>query len=193
MKNEIRKKMTKRRESLSQKQVESKSGAIHKNLFEMPAWNESAHMMVYLDFRNEVTTIPLIKTYLRKGKKVYIPVTNPGDYSLTVSELINPVEDLEIGHFGLKEPRKETLRPANPCLLDLVIVPGVAFDGQGYRIGLGAGYYDRFLPTLPQNTCLISMAYQFQLINRVPRESHDIPVQWIVTESQVIHCIENRR
>ncbi len=66
----------------------------------------------------------------------------------------------------------------------MVIVPGVAFDREGFRIGFGAGYYDRFLPHLPKNTALVSLVYDFQLMTKVPREPHDISVDWIITEKR---------
>ena len=188
MKKEIRKAMTEKRESLSKESVQQKSHAIHQRLIEMSVWKNAMHLMVYLDFRNEVKTTSLIRSFLQQGKHVYIPVTNPKDYSLTVSELKNPELDLRVANFGLLEPKEEALRPTDPKKLDLVIVPGIAFDRDGYRIGFGAGYYDRFLPKLREDTVLISLVFDFQLLPQVPRESHDIAVDWIVAESELIQC-----
>lgn len=188
MKNQIRKAMLDQRESLNEAVVLQKSHAIHETLMQMTVWKEAMHMMTYLDFRNEVKTDSLIKNYLHQRKHVYIPVTNPKDYRLTVSELKNPEQDLQVTGFGLLEPKDEALRPTPPQKLDLVIVPGVAFDREGYRIGFGAGYYDRFLPLLQKNAVLISLVYDFQLIPHVPRESHDLSVDWIITESELIQC-----
>ncbi|SFI07429.1 5-formyltetrahydrofolate cyclo-ligase [Tindallia magadiensis] len=188
MKQAMRKKMITQRESLEIDQVKQKSNAIHHHLFQTEAWKKANHMMIYLDFRNEVQTFPLIELFLAQNKHIYIPVTNPSNHHLTVSELKEPSHDLQVAHFGLLEPKPEALRPSNPQILDLVIVPGVVFDREGYRVGFGAGYYDRFLPKLQQNTHLISLVYDFQLVPSVPREPHDIPVQWIVTESEIINC-----
>ncbi|RQD67391.1 MAG: 5-formyltetrahydrofolate cyclo-ligase [Tindallia sp. MSAO_Bac2] len=188
MKKDIRQSMTKRREALNPKEVHEKSSLIHQQLFGMDAWKKAKHMMVYLDFRNEVKTGSLIQSFLQNGKKVSIPVTNPSDYSLTVSELKDPEKDLQVAQFGLLEPNPDALRPMDPQELDLVVVPGVAFDREGYRVGFGAGYYDRFLPQLNENTALVSLVYDFQLIPRVPREPHDIAVHWIITESELIKC-----
>ncbi len=96
--------------------------------------------------------------------------------------------DLQVARFGLLEPKPETLRPVDPQELDLVIVPGVAFDREGFRIGFGAGYYDRFLPKLRKDSVLISLVYDFQLMPKVPREPHDIAVHWIITEKELIEC-----
>lgn len=188
MKKDVRNAMIKRRESLSKESVKEKSLAIHQRLIEMRAWKDASHMMTYLDFRNEVETVSLIQSFFQQGKHAYIPVTNPKDYTLTVSELKDLEQDLRVANFGLLEPKKEALRPTDPKKLDLVIVPGVAFDRDGHRIGFGAGYYDRFLPQLRKDTVLLSLVYDFQLIPKVPREPHDISVDWILTESELIQC-----
>ncbi len=188
MKKDIRKTMTEKRESLSKESVQQKSHSIQQRLIEMSVWKDAMHMMIYLDFRNEVKTDSLIRSFLQQGRHVYIPVTNPKNYRLTVSELKDPEQDLQVANFGLLEPKKEALRPSDPKKLDLIIVPGVAFDRDGYRVGFGAGYYDRFLPQVRDDAVLLSLVYDFQLMPQVPRESHDIAVDWIVTESELIQC-----
>lgn len=188
MKALMRQQILEKRNQLSVHQVLSKSTMIIHRLLEQPAIQQSSNIMVYLDFRNEVKTDGLIQHLLEQGKQVFIPVTNPATHTLVVSQLKDPAQDLKKGHFGLLEPKTEALRPVAPASIDLVIVPGLAFDTEGYRIGFGAGYYDRFLPTLRQGVPLISLLYELQLVEQVPREPHDIPVHLLITEDRSITC-----
>jgi 5-formyltetrahydrofolate cyclo-ligase len=192
MKDKLRQEILQKRNSLTPEQVQSKSLAIINRLVMLDIYQKATHVMLYLDFRNEVRTIPLIHQLMDAGKKVFIPVTNPEDFTLTISELKDPEEDLVRVHFGLLEPRPDSLRPVDPQIIDLVIVPGLVFDEQGYRIGFGAGYYDRFLVTLSPDVPLISLLYELQLVDQVPREPHDIPVHLLVTEERIIRCQSDR-
>ncbi|SMP45306.1 5-formyltetrahydrofolate cyclo-ligase [Anoxynatronum buryatiense] len=188
MKELMRQQILNKRNQLSAEQVMSKSTLIINRLMEQPELQQSINIMVYLDFRNEVKTDDLIRRLLEQEKQVFIPVTNPATHTLMISQLEDPAKDLERGHFGLLEPKSETLRPVDPTLIDLVIVPGLVFDHEGYRIGFGAGYYDRFLPTLRSGVPLISLLYELQLVDRVPREPHDVPVHLLITEHRTIDC-----
>lgn len=144
--------------------------------------------MLFISFNNEVLTKPIIDNSIKHEKQVFIPVTVPKTKEIIVSELLNFEEDLEVGTFGLLEPKKDFLRPYSPEQLDLIIVPGVAFDSRGYRIGYGAGYYDRFLAKIDNDVPKISLAFDMQIINHVPNEEYDIPVDYIITESNFIEC-----
>ena len=188
MKEKLRNEILLKRNRLSPDEVERLSTIIVNRFMSLDFYQKSKSVMLYLDFRNEVKTGFLIKQMLHENKKVLIPVTNPSDYSLTVSELKDPKKDLFQGKFGLMEPNEKTLRPVDPKTIDVVIVPGLVFDKSGYRIGFGAGYYDRFLPNLAPHVPLISLAYELQVVDAVPKESHDVPVHMILTEQRIIRC-----
>ncbi|MEN1759140.1 5-formyltetrahydrofolate cyclo-ligase [Anoxynatronum sibiricum] len=188
MKELMRQQILNKRNQLSAEQVMSKSTLIINRLMKQPELHQSSNIMVYLDFRNEVKTDDLIQRLLEQEKQIFIPVTNPATHTLMVSQLEDPATDLEKGHFGLLEPKSEALRPVAPTLIDLAIVPGLVFDYEGYRIGFGAGYYDRFLPSLRPGVPLISLLYELQLVDQVPREPHDVPVHFLITENRTITC-----
>lgn len=191
MKKGLREAIINKRNNLSEDEILAKSMLIFKKLKQMDYYKNATRIMLYISFNNEVLTDIIIEDIIQSGKQVFMPVTVPRTKDIIVSELINKNDDLEIGTFGVLEPKKDKLRPHPPHDLDLVIVPGVAFDSRGYRIGYGAGYYDRFLPNVPTFVPKVSLAFDLQLINRVPKDDYDIPVEHIITESQYINCVDN--
>jgi 5-formyltetrahydrofolate cyclo-ligase len=184
----LRQQILLKRSALTPEQVQVKTDQIMDRLWNLTIFNEAASVMLYLDIRNEVKTNKLIHSLLKKNKTVLIPVTDASTRTLTVSRLLDPEKDLVRGHFGLLEPRSDSLRPVDPALINLILVPGLVFDRYGYRIGFGAGYYDRFLSSIKPTIPLISLLYELQLIDQVPREPHDVPVHILVTEDRVIDC-----
>ncbi len=191
MKKEIRETILQEKIKFSKAIVKEKSLAIFDTLKETDFYKNANNIMVYitLENENEVPTEPIIDDLLNKGKRIFIPLTVHKTKELIVSELKDVEKDLKVGNFGVMEPKKETTRPVDPSILDIVIVPGVVFDKKGYRIGHGAGYYDRFLPGLSKKTTTVSLAFDMQLIDKVPTERHDIAVEYIITEKQFIKCI----
>ena len=123
------------------------------------------------------------------GKKdVIVPITNKKNNSLIISKL-KCLDDLCCGCFGIPEPRKSKIKRFNKKNLDLVIVPGVVFDRGCNRIGFGHGYYDKFLRGLSTKTKTIGLAYDFQIVDKLKAEKHDIPVDIIITEKMTIKRI----
>ncbi|RLF88523.1 5-formyltetrahydrofolate cyclo-ligase, partial [Thermococci archaeon] len=102
---------------------------------------------------------------------------------------IRSFSELRPGKFNIMEPREAIDEEVN---LDLIVVPGVAFDESGYRLGFGKGYYDRFLRSFRETTKL-GLAYEFQVLEEVPRDEGDIPVDFIITEKRRIDCLKNRK
>jgi len=188
LKKEIRKNILQRKDTFSNEIVREKSLAMLDTLSKIDFYKNANNVMLYISFGKEVTMKPIIDDLQNRGKRVFIPVTVPATKALIVSELKSYEDDLVVGHFGIMEPKEEALRPVEPSILDLVIVPGVAFDKNGYRIGYGGGYYDRFLPRLPEKTTTISLAFEMQLIDKIPTSQYDLPVQYIITEEQFIKC-----
>lgn len=118
---------------------------------------------------------------LTKGKRVVVPRVAPKTRRLQLSELRNPSEELTPGAFGVWQPRAQALRPFDAKKLDLVVVPGLAFDRRGHRLGHGFGYFDRFLARLPKDTPTIGLAFRFQLFDRLPVYTHDRAVKTVLT------------
>lgn len=193
MKKEIREAILHEKMKFSETAVKEKSLAIFNTLRETDFYKNADNIMAYipLENENEVPTELIIDDFFDRGKRVFIPLTVHKTKGLIVSELKDIERDLEVGNFGVLEPKKEAIRPVEPAVLDIVIVPGVAFDRRGYRIGHGAGYYDRFLPKLSGDTVTVSLAFDMQLIDKVPTEHHDIAVEYIITEKQFIKCIKD--
>ncbi len=192
LKKEIRKNMLEDKKNLSKETVERKSLAIFNTLKKTDYYKNANNIMIYVTLGNEVITEPIIHDLMSKGKKVFVPLTVPKTKALIASELKDFEKDLEIGHFGVREPTKEATRPVEPSILDLIIVPGVAFDRKGYRVGYGAGYYDRFLLRISEKARTIALAFHMQLIDKVPVDDHDIAVEHIITEKEFIKNIRNR-
>ena len=112
---------------------------------------------------------------------------------MILSEIRQYPEEVEPGAYGIPEPKKEFIRRVDPDTVDLFVLPGVAFDVHGGRLGYGAGYYDRILVgTAPSRdflrVSLIALAFELQLVDRVPSSVHDVRVHKIVTEERVIEC-----
>lgn len=190
MKRELRKNILKERMSLTPEEVKSKSNIIAKHLFDMPEFKSSNTIMLYIGFRNEVSTEDIIHKALEAGKRVLIPITDLVNTRLIPSELINYPGDLTTGTYGILEPKAQCVRPVNSQEIDLVLVPGVAFDLTGNRLGYGGGFYDRFLPTTKTDAVFVALAFELQIKEEVYPEPHDYPVPYVITEERVIHCFQ---
>lgn len=164
--------------------------AIAARVATVPVYQSAPVIHCYLPLHSEVDTRPLLVTALSQQKTVVVPVVEPGTGNLLHSRLVSlEVEDWERGHFGIFQPR--SLLPVAPGTWDLVLVPLVAFDRSGYRLGYGKGYYDRLLATGSVPT--IGLAFAVQEATTLPREAHDVPLDWIVTENECIATATGRR
>ncbi|WP_370642604.1 5-formyltetrahydrofolate cyclo-ligase [Tepidanaerobacter sp. GT38] len=175
------KKIIEQRLSLLQKEVEQKSDTIMSTLFSTDYYKKAKVVMFYVDMRNEVMTKKAIIKALSEGKRVVVPRVKKG-YGLLAIE-IKSLDELKTGTFGVLEPpeREEVILEE----IDLVVVPGVVFDKKGYRIGYGGGYYDRFLPKLRKDAKKIAVAFEMQMVDFIPAESHDIKMDAIITEKRL--------
>lgn len=149
----------------------------------------------YLPMRAEVDTRPLLLQALAQGQRVVVPIVEGDKSDLAHSWLASlAADDLVAGAFGTLQPRR--LQPAAPGDWDVIMVPLLAFDRAGYRLGYGGGYYDRLLsratPAALPPVPTIGLAFALQEADRLPHEPHDIPLDWIVTEDEVIAAARNR-
>ena len=147
---------------------------------------------MYVDFDNEVRTKDMIKDCIDKGKRVVIPFIRSKDRAIILSEVKDIDKELEPSTFGILEPAKGYLRPVPYNEIDTVVVPGVAFDAKGGRLGYGGGYYDRLLINVNRKAHLIGLAFEFQILKEVPQQSHDIVLESIITEKRIINCFSNQ-
>ncbi|MDP1989942.1 MAG: 5-formyltetrahydrofolate cyclo-ligase [Syntrophales bacterium] len=183
-KTEIRKRLLSLRNSLSTEDITAGSGEIVARLMRIEEIRSASTLMVYLSFGSEVRTDDLIRWCWEEGKHVVVPFCHVESRELTACR-IDGFDELETGHYGIRAPKEGLLRPVDVGEIDAILVPAVAFDRRGYRIGYGGGYYDRFLPRAPQ-AVKIGVAFASQIIEEIPVGRHDLPVEVIVTEREVI-------
>jgi len=191
-KEEIRNNILKKRLSLSPEEIKNKSHQIFLNLLKTSEFLHSTKILFYVSTRSEVQTEEMIKTSLAEGKKVFVPVILSDSIDLAPSQLMDFDKELAKGKKGIFEPKEEYYRLSPPSDLDLVILPGVAFDGEGNRIGRGLGYYDNFLKKVNPSIPIIALAFELQIVEKIPVEENDIPVDKIITEKRIIDCIGTR-
>jgi 5-formyltetrahydrofolate cyclo-ligase len=159
---------------------------MHQRLFASQALDQAEKILVYLSFGSEIDTHPLIDRWLEEGREVYVPVMVPKTRKIVPVRIFSDYRDLPQNAYGIQEPcLKEGERLAIDQL-DLVIVPGLAFDSCGYRVGYGGGYYDRLIPKLKASARTLALCYGFQLVDRVPADDFDEPVQYILSEDQEV-------
>ena len=181
MKDAVRKEIRGKAKSYSELEKSRKSGIIKTRLFNEEVFKKAKVVMFYVSLKDEVDTLSMIDETLKAGKRVCVPVVLKKEKRLMVSEVKDRVDDLESGHFGIYEPKRDRVKEVPLEDIDLVIVPGVAFDDSNARLGRGAGYYDAFLCRLPKKTKTIGLAFDFQIVKSLPKTPRDIPVQKIIT------------
>ena len=183
MKGKLRKEIKEKRRNISKEEQRKKSKEIKEKLFGLKEYKDARVVLFYVSYNGEVFTHEMIKEAL-KEKKLVIPISNKEDCTLTFSELKN-WNDLEISSYSILEPEKESIKEISIDEIDLIIVPGVAFDKMKNRMGHGKGYYDKLLEKTQAIT--VGLAFQFQLVEKIPTEPHDKPVDIIITEKQIIY------
>ncbi|MBZ9636465.1 5-formyltetrahydrofolate cyclo-ligase [Clostridium sp. FP1] len=186
LKDNLRKNMLKERKSMKTETVSAFSHIIMDTIIKLPEFLNCKNIMLYLSFNNEVDTYALAKWCLDNGKKVIVPYCIKETREIIPFEINNLTKDLTKSSFGIMEPKHDILKKANTCDIDLIIVPGVVFDKHGNRIGFGAGYYDRFLPKRVKNTPTIGIAFDYQVISKIPTGIYDVPLDFIITEKRII-------
>ncbi|SCG81760.1 5-formyltetrahydrofolate cyclo-ligase [Proteiniborus sp. DW1] len=191
-KEDIRKEMTSLRNDLTKEYVNYLSQKIISTLLKLPIFKDSQNIMLYLSFGNEVDTFRLIEVCKEQGKKIIVPFCVKEGRQIVPTEIKNVEEDLVRTKFGYLQPKKELVRPVNTQEIDLILLPGLAFDRGCYRVSYGGGYYDRFLGKLNFTVPTIGLIYDFQLIDLAPIENHDIPVDYVITEKRIIIRTDER-
>lgn len=182
-KEELRKTLKQQRRALPAPLRAQYSADIAARLFRTALYRDAQTMLVYLSAFGEVDTAEIIARALADGKRVAAPISVEADCSLRLS-YITSMEDLAPGAYGILEP--QAVSPAQPEELDLILVPGIAFDRSGGRIGFGKGYYDRFLPKTKAPK--VALAYGFQLVAEACAQAHDVKMDYIITEGELVCC-----
>ena len=180
-KHEIRVALRRRLAALPEKERLARSRAIQKKFLAHPAFLASSCVCFYVSLPSEADTAPLIDRALALKKTVLVPLADLENKALELYRITSRSR-LGKGPFGVREPRasKRHLAEASDC--DLVIVPGIAFDRSGRRIGRGLGFYDRLLARAHPGAFKLGLAFRFQVVPRIPTESHDIRLEAALTD-----------
>ncbi|MFT4412633.1 5-formyltetrahydrofolate cyclo-ligase [Fredinandcohnia humi] len=186
-KREIRNEIKETLLSLDQELYQKWSKEIIEKVISLPEWKNAKTIGITVSGKYEVNTEPLVKTAWETGKKVAVPKCHPLTKTMTFREITNFTQ-LEVVYYGLKEPIESITVEVPHNKIDLLLVPGLCFTNQGYRLGHGGGYYDRYLTTYRGDT--LSLAFPVQLVENFPIEPFDIPVKKLVTPTQVKNCHE---
>lgn len=181
-KQDIRKETEVRRGALDPHWIETASERIIRNFQTLEAFQSAKTIALYMAIGGEVNLDPLFPECWKSGKRTCIPVFNAEAQIYQMAE-ITAATECQAGHFGIREP----LCPALCAMdsIDLMALPGVAFDPKGHRLGRGGGYYDRLLEGFAGVTA--ALAFDFQILPAIPVEPHDHPVDALVTEIKIVN------
>ncbi len=188
LKKEIRKEALRRRNSLLKEDVLKESRAIGERLTALPDYQGARSIMFYLSSGSEVNTREMIAAALDNNLRVAVPLVRPETGEMKAIVITEPDRDLSPGFKGIMEPEYNPDRELSPAEFDLIIIPGVAFDAMGNRIGMGKGYYDRFLSRLSPKVRKIALAFESQIVASIPGDDNDVRMDMIITGNRVFYC-----
>ena len=175
----LRKKYLKIRDRLEELEVLEKSGQICRKVLSLDVLAGARTISSYFAFRNEVDTKELINSLVKSGQKVVIAQFMNNAWRFAQ---FNSWTDLEEGPYGILQPKTQEVTSANS--IDVAILPGVVFDQKGVRLGYGKGVFDKLLAKSP--ALRIGLAFDFQVVDELPREKHDLVMDFVVTEKRIL-------
>jgi 5-formyltetrahydrofolate cyclo-ligase len=188
-KSEIRKKILEHRESIDSDIRSKWDDSIFKRLISSEPYKRSNTIFAFVSFKSEVDTHRIINHAISNHKTICVPKINSKQEGIKIYK-IDSFNQLKKGYFGILEPI-EGCMPVDKNSLDLILMPGVAFDRYGGRVGYGAAFYDRFLSNMNKQVDKIALAYHFQVLDSVPMSEHDIRIDGIITEQETINTVPN--
>lgn len=178
-KSELRIRIREERKELTKEEKKEFDYAIFYKLINSKEYVNAQHIFIYVSLKDEVDTYKIIEDSILRKKHIYVPKVISEEKIMKAVQ-INSISELELGYYGVYEP-VNLEKAIGEKYIDLVIVPGMAFDYEGGRLGYGGGFYDKFLSRLNPKVPKIALAYEFQLISKVPTEKHDVKVDRIIT------------
>jgi len=189
MKDQIRTDTVTEINALPKNQRNARINAIEKRLFEFANFLESRIVLMYVGGKNEIPTGNILKLAHEYGKIVVLPAFDASSYKMKLMKVDTLENDLRDGPRGVAEPDPDRCKRVPIEKIDIAIIPGVAFDEKGARIGTGRGYYDRLIPRLSITTRKVALAFEEQIVPQIPMESHDKFVDIIITDRRIIYKI----
>jgi len=188
-KREIREKISKALKSLSSKDLTEKTRNIEDQLFDFANFIEAKVSLLYICSGNEVDTRGILRRCFIQNKIIVLPAFGKEKYKMTLMKVDNLDKDLKSGIRGIPEPNPGKCKTVPIDRIDIAIIPGIAFDEKGSRLGTGRGYYDRLIPRLPVTTRKVALALEDQILPQLPMQSHDRHVDIVITDERIIYKI----
>ena len=188
-KRELREKIEESISALSEEEYRTKINDIETRLFDFANFLESRIVLLYVNDKSEVDTQNILLKTHDYGKIIILPVFNPEKGSVRLLKVDDPSRDLVASPGGLLAPNLQRCREVPMECIDIAIIPGIAVDEKGGRLGAGDGTYDRLIPKLPITTRKVLLALEDQVVPQVPAESHDKHVDIIITDKRTIYKI----
>jgi len=165
------------------------SAAITERLLQLPEYRQAETVLGYMNFGAEFASELWVDQVLAEDKRLALPKVNHHTNHLDLYWVDDPENQLAAGLWGIREPIVERCeRLTTPYEVEFALLPGVAFTRNGARLGYGGGYYDKLLAGMAQRPILAAAAFALQLVEALPQEATDRKVEWLVTESETIHC-----
>ena len=188
-KEKLRKEILTKRKNIDIVEKEKMDKKILDEFYENKYYREAKNIFIYISYDSEINTKGIINEALKDNKKIYVPRTEFKTRFMDAVE-ITSLDNLIESEYGILEPSIEEPH-IEPNELDLIVVPGVAFDRNGGRMGYGAGFYDRYFKRISKDRikkiAKLALAYDFQILEKVPMNEQDVPVNYIITEREFIH------
>jgi 5-formyltetrahydrofolate cyclo-ligase len=183
----LRKRVLGARDRLSKNERHLKSISVMKNFTSLAEMQQWKILFMYVNFRSEVETVELIKGCLKRGMSVAVPLVDASAVSMKPLLIEDPEKDLAPGYYDIPEPDPRKSPRLDPAQIDAAVIPGSVFDIHGGRLGYGGGYYDRFLVNDAPQARRIGFAFELQLVEKVPLEPHDQPLDFLITEKRIVN------
>ena len=185
----IRKRIGKIRTFLKEPEIISKSLAIESLFFRLEGLESVKNLLIYMASLKEVQTRRIIEKFFKKNVAIYLPLVDLSQGKIFFFRVSDFDNGLEKGPFGIFQPKFDERNLLDETKdIDLIVVPGMAFDEKGGRIGNGKGFYDKFLATVPPHITIIALAFELQIVDEIILFNYDIPVHKIITEKRIIAC-----
>jgi 5-formyltetrahydrofolate cyclo-ligase len=188
----LRKSILAQRDMMTEADRREKSVKIAENLWQLGEVEAAGSIFIYVNFRSEVETVELIRQCLARGKEVTVPYTDVKAKALLPIRITDPDKDLSPGYCSIPEPDPDPAAEIPAETIDIVIIPGSVFDTNGGRLGYGGGYYDRFLVNDAPQAKRIGLAFEVQVVEKVPMLFHDQFLNILITEKRTVKIISEK-
>lgn len=185
-KQQMRAELLEKRRKLTKECIITQSNSMAQNLYNWSYYQRAETIMLFLSMPDEPSTTSIIEHAWQQGKTVCVPHMRE-EFGVMDAAVITSLDDLVKGRFNLLVPDPAHLELIDPELIDIILVPAVAYDHAGNRLGMGAGYYDRFISRATK-AIRIGAIWSSQIVPSIPTNEYDKGVQYLLTEDEIIHC-----